>query len=276
MGHCVGGYHQAVQRGDSLIYSLRDPSGQPHVTTEIEPIMDPEYYNSQPGIDLPPRPHGGNVIQIQGKGNQRPIPEYQEKMKNWFHTFSPEDRPRWEEEREYPLDNPQDIESHHFSPHGQEDEYGLIRPHDPVDWPGMMHNMVNDTHYRDVYHSPQWAHDAYQLANTRGEIPQMAAALGNWQDKVAEPAIDKLHEQNWESQPNYDPDDPNFDEKEYDAQQEAYEEELAHYSPHQQALTNLYGYLQPHYDYSTQSYQNVPTVQNRPGTFSSWDFNSVT
>jgi len=36
MGHCVGGYSQAVQSGRTGIYSLRDEKGMPHVTMEIE------------------------------------------------------------------------------------------------------------------------------------------------------------------------------------------------------------------------------------------------
>ena len=37
MGHCVGGYAQAVQNGRSLIYSLRDHQNEPHATWEIVP-----------------------------------------------------------------------------------------------------------------------------------------------------------------------------------------------------------------------------------------------
>jgi hypothetical protein len=34
MGHCVGDYCEDVSTGDTLIYSLRDKSGGPHVTIE--------------------------------------------------------------------------------------------------------------------------------------------------------------------------------------------------------------------------------------------------
>jgi len=37
MVHCVGGYHRAVADGSSIIYSLRDPEGHPHVTIEVKP-----------------------------------------------------------------------------------------------------------------------------------------------------------------------------------------------------------------------------------------------
>lgn len=37
MGHCVGGYSDYVDRGDSMIYSLRDNKNVPHVTMEVTP-----------------------------------------------------------------------------------------------------------------------------------------------------------------------------------------------------------------------------------------------
>lgn len=37
MGHCVGGYCDAVESGRSRIFSLRDAKGEPHVTIEVNP-----------------------------------------------------------------------------------------------------------------------------------------------------------------------------------------------------------------------------------------------
>jgi Uncharacterized low-complexity proteins len=37
MQHCVGGYCEAVESGDSVIYSLRDANGKPHATMEFSP-----------------------------------------------------------------------------------------------------------------------------------------------------------------------------------------------------------------------------------------------
>jgi PcfJ-like protein len=144
MGHCVGGYGQAIESGQTLIYSLRDDKNQPHVTIEISPaeneynqkIRDEirarikarsvienyiredlkeiegkenleqrledfahhyrvdsdllkaaylEYKYGKEMEPLPPlSPAGGNVIQIQGKGNTVPIEEYQEPVGNWL------------------------------------------------------------------------------------------------------------------------------------------------------------------------------------------------
>jgi hypothetical protein len=41
MVHCVGGYYRAVEQGTSVIYSLRDPEGHPHVTIEVKPASNP-------------------------------------------------------------------------------------------------------------------------------------------------------------------------------------------------------------------------------------------
>ena len=76
MGHCVGGYCEAVQNGDTEIYSLRDPQGRPHVTIEVKPEegtpndpdadpMDQQTWFQEPGIR-----------QIKGKQNLAPAKEY--------------------------------------------------------------------------------------------------------------------------------------------------------------------------------------------------------
>lgn len=39
MGHCVGGYTDSVARGDSRIFSLRDPKGGAHATIEAQPRL---------------------------------------------------------------------------------------------------------------------------------------------------------------------------------------------------------------------------------------------
>jgi hypothetical protein len=55
MGHCVGTYCPDVASGRSRIYSLRDPSGAPRVTIEVQPNMGgmspSEFYHSR---EIPP------------------------------------------------------------------------------------------------------------------------------------------------------------------------------------------------------------------------------
>lgn len=105
MGHCVGGYCPDVVEGRSKIFSLRDKKGQPHVTIEVQPgkdktglltadelppeeladmkrrnVYDPQFmyrFNDQMGRYLPELgPFDDEIIQIKGKANRAPNPEY--------------------------------------------------------------------------------------------------------------------------------------------------------------------------------------------------------
>lgn len=67
MGHCVGSYCPSVEKGDTVIYSLRDPQNDPHVTIELNPDRK-------------------TIKQIQGKGNAEPILEYKKMIRAWVKT----------------------------------------------------------------------------------------------------------------------------------------------------------------------------------------------
>ncbi len=69
MQHCVGEYCAAVESGESIIYSLRDPDGRPHATIEVTP--EGEGY-----IEM--------VRQIQGKQNAPTKPEYANRIHEWL------------------------------------------------------------------------------------------------------------------------------------------------------------------------------------------------
>jgi hypothetical protein len=105
MGHCVGGYCADVAAGATRIYSLRDAKGQPHVTIEVEPVVqgvsgdilnemepgiwdkivaDNGHYDSYEWLErnrpdlldrLNSRPPE-RIVQIKGKGNKAPVAEY--------------------------------------------------------------------------------------------------------------------------------------------------------------------------------------------------------
>jgi len=60
MQHCVGTYCEQVRAGKTVIYSLRDPQGQPHVTMEVRK---------------------GRFQQIYGKQNQPPKDEYKARVR---------------------------------------------------------------------------------------------------------------------------------------------------------------------------------------------------
>ena len=61
MQHCVGSYCDQVREGDAEIYSLRDDKNRSHVTIEYDPKKK-------------------KVVQIKGKQNAHPKPEYQERV----------------------------------------------------------------------------------------------------------------------------------------------------------------------------------------------------
>lgn len=65
MNHCVSSYCKDVQSGESIIYSLRDPNNEPHVTIEVT--------GDGKGID-----------QIQGNSNSEPKLIYKKMLKEWF------------------------------------------------------------------------------------------------------------------------------------------------------------------------------------------------
>jgi hypothetical protein len=82
MGHCVGNYCRAVQSGNTIILSLRDPKGLPHVTMEYRPGGSNE---EQPGgnVAWKEKPNTYSVVQIQGKSDSMPIPEYRAMIKEF-------------------------------------------------------------------------------------------------------------------------------------------------------------------------------------------------
>jgi hypothetical protein len=105
MGHCVGGYCDDVLGGTKRIFSLRDAKGQPHVTIETtvgkdkaglltedqlpaevladlrrRNVTSPEFlwrYDEDLKRHVPEMgPFGSSILQIKGKQNLKPNPEY--------------------------------------------------------------------------------------------------------------------------------------------------------------------------------------------------------
>jgi hypothetical protein len=108
MGHCVGGYADAVRAGNSRIFSLRNKkTGEPHVTIETgrkQSLSGDDLNGAEPGLfkkwqENRDGPHGeklnmfewlaksrpeiydrmcntGHIEQIKGKGNRKPIDRY--------------------------------------------------------------------------------------------------------------------------------------------------------------------------------------------------------
>lgn len=96
MGHCVGSYADQVANGRTMIYSLRDHAGHPHVTTEISPDryesppfdlerafeMHPTMRHAPEGVRNMIREYA-NKATDKGLGNQVP------KMEGWNDDVGP-------------------------------------------------------------------------------------------------------------------------------------------------------------------------------------------
>lgn len=97
MGHCVGGYWNRVQSGDTKIVSLRDPDGHPHVTIEL--TRPSEYHVEGRGkLRLMAKIQSGKnqvvasgewyAAQIRGKQNRMPVAKYADKVRQWMKDAS--------------------------------------------------------------------------------------------------------------------------------------------------------------------------------------------
>ncbi len=75
MGHCVGKYKDFVEKGERIIFSLRDPNKKPHVTIDVmRSHLDQETMRY-------------HVVQIKGKQNEVPSNAlYIQKVKDWLKT----------------------------------------------------------------------------------------------------------------------------------------------------------------------------------------------
>lgn len=301
MGHCVGSYALDVANGDSMIYSLRDPQGFPHATVEIEPtqyhhpyegITDEPYGGDQGMEQNEPIPHSGRVVQIQGKANREPIPEYKQQLAHWFNTFSPEDRPQWSDsawDRDEEVHHLEDLQDHHLIPHGTFDEYGLKPANASINWDDLLEDSVNNR-YHDWYDRTD-GQKIYQAARAKGKIPELARALEGFGQKQQD-NFDSWLDNNYQIAPHY-PDEPhgwvNEEGDEVDEGQgtpywtpqgdgdgyggkgekffdlteamNAYDEAMEGWQdqhPGMQATNHMYQLINPHYNPEAQAYQNEP------------------
>jgi ribosomal protein S18 acetylase RimI-like enzyme len=123
MGHCVGGYCDVVRSGGTSIYSLRDPKGHPHVTIEVD--GDPPITQGYGETTWQPRTV--TVVQVQGKQDTEPIPEYRQKVDEWFEHLHNQG---WEVDEQDPEREPEmEYREHERGPQTFEDpdeviEYG--------------------------------------------------------------------------------------------------------------------------------------------------------
>tara|TARA_Y100000287_G_scaffold185914_1_gene190708 strand:+ start:6426 stop:8966 length:2541 start_codon:yes stop_codon:yes gene_type:complete len=67
MNHCVGSYCDAMERGEVIMFSLRNRNNEPHATVEVDP-------------------EERRVLQIKGNSNSPPKEEYRPMLSQWLAT----------------------------------------------------------------------------------------------------------------------------------------------------------------------------------------------
>lgn len=263
MGHCVGSYGNEVDQGNTMIYSLRDPNQVPHATMELEP----NHYEFD-GLDQFPVPQESRIVQIQGKGNGIPKPEYQARLKQWFETMAPEERPYWEGE---PIRTGEELmssqranepgEAEGFYENGDYDsgmqahgDYGVENKSE-VEWPEVLKNSTPNDPRAYIEADPD---DIYLAALKRKEIPQLANALeeyGNdqrdnydeWRmmnNHITVPYPDETEQYPLELPNGEIAETPEEHERIYNEDEAAWEAE----HPGTNITNQLYQYLSPHYN----------------------------
>lgn len=212
MGHCVGGYGDAVRRGHALIYSLRDPENEPHVTTEITPhwghCPNCDHKASSRLIECPncgsnayqPVPHDGHVVQIQGKANDSPKPEYQQRLKDWFtgpdfEQDGDDQRPTWDDQHISDYDELEDGDGY---TQYHEGDYGLDEPDIDHDWEGIIDSMMDHSDDRYVTHDS--TQPVVRAALNRGQLDELQHAINNWSSQ-AESAFEYNFDREWQYNP---------------------------------------------------------------------------
>lgn len=232
MGHCVGSYAGQVQNGHSLIYSLRDQNNEPHATWEVTPRLwrDPkgETYTGYEGDGIPadaiPVPEEGQLEQIQGKGNEPPIPAYQKRIKDYFEHAMPKKsyRPQWDDQHYDNLDEFMDPEGYNGYIAYHPGDYGVNTPKTTYDWPNMLERHIGWSEYEP--------HEIVKKAVEHGQFPEMATeaekAMAERKDNRRYQLVEEYErngeEDNFamhyhENDPEPQPEDEPYNEGDYDA-----------------------------------------------------------
>lgn len=101
MQNCIASYHDSVEAGGTRIYSIRDKSGNPHVSMElrgVSPVKDARIHGTPmsltigpPGEELSPEEFvrsparmSWHFKQVLGKQNDKPIDEYRTRAREFI------------------------------------------------------------------------------------------------------------------------------------------------------------------------------------------------
>lgn len=298
MGHCVGGqgYQNAVENGETAIYSLRDQKNVPHATIEIN--KDDPYYSVKCGNCLKPLPPGEHVCddcgeynqepgvpetleQIQGKGNTILKPEYQAMVKEFFNSLP--HKPIWKDGPDK-IDEIEDLKAfneagpefdHGWGGYGPHGDYGLDEKPFPVDYKKVLNSIRNDSYHNgDDWWEPDDVRVVYDHALKNNQIPELAKATHDYSDDHVKPDFDALEEMNYEylDYPGEYEDDPERWDNDPQNHNDAYDEyewklnDLQGNHVPSQIEKEMWRHLNPHYNSQTGQYTTIQPPKT-PTTF---------
>lgn len=187
MGHCVGSYAPAIQRGHMKVLSLRDPKGDPHVTTGIE---------TMPG-DRPV------LYQHYGKNNGNPLPEYNQRFAEYFGQMPIDDRPLAEDPVEDYIYDHDDLREYHRKQTEKQPEdsepkvneinlpYGNYEGSPDFDPDELHEELVHRTNH-NAWFDPDRAERLLWLIKTHGYIPRYGNMLSDRRNDFLEDSYDNF------------------------------------------------------------------------------------
>lgn len=168
MNHCVGSYCENVQKGQSRIFSLRDPQNEPHVTIETD--------------------DGEHVQQIRGNSNSDPKEEYKQMVKEWitrgkhglkYHSENDSSDDMYQEIDTARTRDIADVIRKHMN---DTDDYGLQRPTREFDaktlWDTVYNKIVGRNHDSGYYSWMRNIADAMvDLCASANKLPEFEQML---------------------------------------------------------------------------------------------------
>jgi len=223
MNHCVGSYYDQVKTGETIIYSLRDPKNEPHITMEAE-------------INLRRPDDADHFMQIFGHSNSEPKDEYKNMIRYW--VKSQENRPSYEET----YDQWSNLSSYSgfgemekiletLSENGNEDEYGF-ETDDNISFWHVITDLINQDskHNRDMSYNGALSVFPHLIVSAAIKLgPKAITDLEVSLDDISEKANEEL-DNNWYYEP-YSENMPKIedyeDEKMYDEAMEKFWEDEA-------------------------------------------------
>ena len=208
MGHCIGSYKQDVDSGRLTALSLRDPKGDPHVTTGI---MDAE----GDATNWFGGGRNGYIYDHKGKNNQDPKPEYNAMLHQYFETIPLESRPSGYDEDS--IDDHDEVRNA-LQRANEVNELGLPYNNNYINWQNLLQTATGDRFDRYQNYDNDTGSNLYQLAVQEGQIPEFGEAFrteqqkadeerDNWMIDLEPPVFDTLHDNdgyNYKAMPNPD------------------------------------------------------------------------